>query len=197
MNKNTPLDDVSRDVSETAGQKPGDDAAKRVATMEKVETRLREVIERLNLIDQAVGITASPLISEHPLGEVVDITTGFADVVGELEEAVKKLSGRVSYIKEVSIPARMDADMVKTFNTDKNRITRTIRMFASIMPDMQERAFKWLRDNNLGSIIKETVNSSSLSAAAKEQMENGVELPEDIFRTHMKDGVSITKLKKK
>lgn len=46
------------------------------------------------------------------------------------------------------------------------------------------------------SLIQPTVNSSSLSALAKELMESGGELPADMFSVHTKDGVSITKAKK-
>lgn len=48
-----------------------------------------------------------------------------------------------------------------------------------------------------GSLIQETVNSSSLSSLAKELMEEGKEMPEKTFNIHAKDGVSITKAKKK
>lgn len=50
---------------------------------------------------------------------------------------------------------------------------------------------------DFGSLIKETVNSSSLSSLAKELMESGKSLPDAPFNVHTKDGVSITKAKRK
>lgn len=44
-----------------------------------------------------------------------------------------------------------------------------------------------------GSLIQPTVNSSSLSALAKELVEVGQEMPPELFNVHVKDGVSITK----
>lgn len=53
---------------------------------------------------------------------------------------------------------------------------------------------KWNDDApDYGSLIQPTVNSSSLSALAKELMESGKDMPDDLFNVHTKDGVSITK----
>jgi hypothetical protein len=94
------------------------------------------------------------------------------------------------------MPARLDAEECKTFNTDDSRVTRTAKVYASIPGDKREAAYQWLRDNGYEGLIQETVNSSSLSGAAKEMMANGNELPEDLFSVHTKDGISITRKRK-
>lgn len=200
MTGNTAVDEVSRMVPDSATMTDEDKRAVRKSTMDKVCERLREATERLTLIDRAViGVSAAgglpELIAEHSLGEAVDTLTAFDDEVTALAAAALQLAQRVAYAKEVSMPTRMDEEEIKTFNTDKNRITRTARVYASIIGE-QEDAFAWLRDNGYGPLIKETCNASSLSGAAKEMMEQGIELPEDLFRSHTKDSVSITRKKK-
>ena len=77
-----------------------------------------------------------------------------------------------------------------------DRVTRTIRLFASIVSGMSEKAIAYCKSKeNLAPLVKETINASSLSSAAKELMENGHELPEDLFNVHFKDGISITRAK--
>lgn len=41
----------------------------------------------------------------------------------------------------------------------------------------QPTFFAWLRDHGAGDLIKETVNTQTLKAWAKEQLENGAEIP--------------------
>lgn len=132
-------------------------------------------------------------VADQPLGIAVDGLSTLDKAVAALEKALLEVKAKLAFAKEVSMPQRMDAEAVKTFNTDNFRVTRTARVFASIAAEQVESAYQWLRDNGYESLIKETVNSSSLSAAAKEMMQEGEELPEELFKVHMKDGISITK----
>lgn len=194
MTDNTTTDTATRPPSDPTDK---DAMAFRSATVDKVVERTREVNERLDKITAALGSVLPELIAAHPLGEAVDKLSDLKTVIEKLDEMNTALAAKLSYAREVSMPARMDAEEIKTFNTEDNRITRTSRIFASIIASEIERAKEWLRKAELGSLIKETINSSSLSAAAKEQMENGKELPDDIFTVHVKDSVSITKKAKK
>jgi hypothetical protein len=68
------------------------------------------------------------------------------------------------------------------------------RWSASILD--KELGHRWLHDNGHGGLIIPTVNASSLSAFAKDLMENeGKELPEHIFKTGRLTYTSITKAK--
>lgn len=200
------VEDAEKGVEKAAAKEEAaqdrDAMEKRSATLTKATERLHEQADYTNRIAAAVSGSLSQFVALHPLGEVVDKYVLLEAGVDALETSLKKVKEQISLAREVMLPSRMDADETKT-NTSKdtgNRITRTARLFASILPSQDgsitARAYEWLRNNNLGSLIKETVNSSSLNAAAKELMENGHELPDDIFRVHMKDGVSITKGKK-
>lgn len=58
----------------------------------------------------------------------------------------------------------------------------------------KEAGFQWLRDKGHEGLIQETVNSSTLSAFAKNMLEEeGVELPDNIFKTGYMPYTSITK----
>jgi hypothetical protein len=137
-----------------------------------------------------------PIVSGAPMGSSVDLVSFMSKTIDDLESSLKKIKGELAKAKEVYLPAKFDSEGVKTFNSDKYRMTRTSRVFASIIGDKDE-AFKWLEEHEYGSLIKPTVNASSLSSVAKEVIEGGMELPDDLFRSHIKDSVSITAVKVK
>lgn len=148
----------------------------------------QRVTDAANLMDECMATIAA----KAKMGDAVDLTAEVAQGFREFEDALKKLRNQVARMKEVHMPNRFDDEGVTSFTTDKFRVTRTARTFASIVAEDKEDAFEWLRENDYGGLIKETVNSSSLSAVAKELLENGRELPDELFRTHNKDNVSVT-----
>lgn len=191
---------MSNNTAPDAGASTPDDQvdeevrAKRRNLMNKAGERLNEVSERIDMVHRGIREQLPVFVKEHSLGEAITTFIMLEECAARLETAQKAIGGLMSFIREVSMPERMDSEEMKTFTADSgDRVTRTIRLFASVMPGKQEDAFAWLRENEYGSLIKETLNSSSLSAAVKEMMENGLEPPEEIFRSHMKDGISITK----
>jgi hypothetical protein len=61
---------------------------------------------------------------------------------------------------------------------------------------MKDEAFAWLKDNDLGDIIQETVNSNTLSAQAKLLLEDkGLDMDPELFNTYWQNNVSKTKAK--
>lgn len=180
-----------------------DDLDIRAAAIVKATSRLTEQADYLSRIDGVVSTTLPEFIAKNSLGQCVDLFVDLEEAARAVEEQTKNLLSRLATAREVSFPARLDAEDTKTTTSAAtgHRMTRNAKIFASIISDTTgetlKRAYDWLRNHNLGSLIKETVNSSSLSAAAKELMENGQELPDDLFKIHTKDNVSITKGKKK
>jgi hypothetical protein len=59
----------------------------------------------------------------------------------------------------------------------------------------KQMGFEWLRDNNHGGVIQETVNAQTLGALAKELNNAGVDLPAPTFTTSIMTYTSITKVK--
>ena len=87
----------------------------------------------------------------------------------------------------------MEHEGVKTITLiGIGRVTVSHRFSCSMLD--KERGMKWLKDEGHGSIVQETVNSSTLAAFAKDITVNqGGSLPEDLFKVGTAPYTSITK----
>ena len=74
------------------------------------------------------------------------------------------------------------------------RVTVAPKLNASIKDDKKDRAFEWLRENDLEDLITEVVNAGSLTSTARTMIDEGKELPEDIFSVHYSYSTSVTKV---
>lgn len=170
---------------------PNPEIDAKIATVTAMTQWIADVGTRFTDAANAVRDNIPDIALKAPMGKAIDVAAMLAKTVDNFEDSIKAFKAEIAKMKEVHLPERFDNEEVSTFNTETFRVTRTMRTFASISGD-QEEAFDWLRSNDYAGLIKETVNSSSLSAAAKELMENGRELPDDIFSVYNKNGVSIT-----
>jgi hypothetical protein len=190
---------VATDQAKELSAQERDVIEARAAAIIKATERLVQQSDYLGKIAGVVEATLPEFIAGNPLGQSIDLFVSLEEQIYEVENKLKLLKRAAEKSRTESFPTRLDAEDCRT-TTSKDtghRMTRTARIFASIVNAKTEAAYQWLKDNNLGSLIKPTVNSSSLSAAAKEAMENGTEFPDDIFSIHIKDAVSITKGRKK
>lgn len=112
--------------------------------------------------------------------------------IKESREALSEIEDRLS---TQDLPEQMRAAGVKTVTVEGvGRVTISHRFSASMLD--KDRAIQWLRDNGHESLIQETVNSSTLSAFAKNLLsEEGKELPSELFKTGTMPFTSITKAK--
>lgn len=113
-----------------------------------------------------------------------------AEQIKQAREALQEITDHLS--KE-TVPLSMRNAGVKTVTVEGvGRVTISHRYSCSIID--KDGGYKWLRDNDYGSLITETVNSSTLSAFAKNLMETeGKELPNDLFKVGTQAFTSITK----
>ena len=111
-------------------------------------------------------------------------------LIKESREALAEMEESLSREK---IPEVMRAHNVKTITIEGvGRVTVSYRFSCSMLD--KEVGLDWLRNNGHGGIIIETVNSSTLAAFAKTQLQDeGQELPTDIFKTSTSPYTSITK----
>lgn len=131
-------------------------------------------------------------------GNHVDIIKHFnsvrigAELIKEAREAISEISDQLS--REIVPDAMRRAD-VKTITVEGvGRVTVSYR-FSCTMVD-KGLGIDWLRKSGNGGIIQETVNSSTLSAFAKNMLEvEGKELPDDLFKVGTSPFTSITKVK--
>lgn len=81
--------------------------------------------------------------------------------------------------------------------TEGFRVTTSATLYASIKGDRKQEAWNWLRKHRLGDLITETVNASTLSAAARRMREeDNIDLPDDLFTVADLHRTSVTQTKK-
>lgn len=120
-----------------------------------------------------------------------------AEQIKECREALNDMSDNLSRVAIPDIIANLKERTGEKppFNIEGvGRVTVSYRFSASMVD--KEAAFGWLRANGHEGIIQETVNSSTLSAFAKNLLEtDGIELPPEAFKVGTSPYTSITKAK--
>ena len=112
-------------------------------------------------------------------------------LIKESREALAQIEEKLS---REQVPEVMRANNIRTITVEGvGRVSLGTRWSAS-MPD-KAAGFDWLRANDHGGVIQETVNAQTLGALAKELNEEGTELPAPTFTTNIMTYTSITKVK--
>lgn len=120
-----------------------------------------------------------------------------AEQIKECREALNDMSDNLSRVTIPDIIANLKERTGEKppFNIEGvGRVSVSYRFSASMVD--KEAAFAWLRGHGHEGIIQETVNSSTLSAFAKNLLEtDGIELPPEAFKVGTSPYTSITKAK--
>ena len=112
-------------------------------------------------------------------------------LIKETREALNQIEEKLS---REQVPDALRSHQIRTITVEGvGRVSLGTRWSAS-MPDKQA-GFEWLRSNEHGGVIQETVNAQTLGALAKELNEDGLELPAPTFTTNIMTYTSITKVK--
>jgi hypothetical protein len=112
------------------------------------------------------------------------------DTIKTAREALAEIEDSLS--KE-QIPDVLRAKNIKSIKIEGIGTVGYSNRFSCSILD-KESGYKWLRDNNHGSLITETVNASTLAAFAKDLLENsGLELPTEMFKVGTSTYTSIRK----
>ncbi len=106
---------------------------------------------------------------------------------------LRKIAEKVNTALKEKVPATFKESGVTSITVDGYRYVATETLRASVNKDHKSEAYDWLRANELGDLIIETVNASTLSAAAKVQREAGYGLDQDLFNVYDQPNLSITK----
>ncbi len=116
----------------------------------------------------------------------------------QLDAHRKQIGETLERMSREVIPTLMEEAGVKTVTLDDvgYRFTVSARLSASIPQDVKADAYDWLRENDYGDLIIETVNSSTLASFAKNLIEEeGKELPPELFKLTTMKYTSATKVK--
>ena len=110
---------------------------------------------------------------------------GFLRELKDLKEAqeadLKDTNIAIEVITKVLLPQKMDEQGIQNVKIDGvGRISLRGEVYASILAENRELAYDWLRNTGRAALITNTVNPSTLKAAAKEWIKNGEEIPEFI-----------------
>lgn len=115
-------------------------------------------------------------------------------VTALIKESREALSQMEEKLSRDQVPDVMRAHNIRTITVEGvGRVSLGTRWSAS-MPD-KSAGFEWLRANNHGGVIQETVNAQTLGALAKELNADGFDLPQPTFVTNVMTYTSITKVK--
>lgn len=100
-----------------------------------------------------------------------------------IEEDLSAINKRIEILARQEIPEAMDEAGVQNVKFEGiGKIYLKGDVFASIPAESRDAAYEWLELTGRGSLIKPTVNSSSLKAAVKEWISQGEEIPEELIK---------------
>lgn len=94
------------------------------------------------------------------------------DASSKADREKKDLDAELDVIRLKVVPERFAADEISSMRiAGVGTLSLTSDMYCTQKKDRQEELFQWLRDNEYGDIIKDTVNASTLKALVKELLE--------------------------
>ena len=80
------------------------------------------------------------------------------DEIANAEKSVSKLKEQAKVLSQFEIPEMMEKMHITKLKLKDGEAVEIKRFYsAAILPEHQEKAFQWLRDNDLGDIIKNDV----------------------------------------
>jgi hypothetical protein len=128
---------------------------------------------------------------------LLDLVSKMQEVGGlkeQAEDKLKRINAAYDVLRLELIPAAMENQGIENLKVAGiGRVSLTGDMYVSTVADRRPEFFEWLRDQNLGDIIQETINSSTLKAFVKNRIQTGAPVPEDFVRVAPFTRASITK----
>lgn len=121
------------------------------------------------------------------------------DQKATLEEQIKALNEEIEQTDGQLCSMMIDSE-TQNFTHSGVQFSLTSKIRASAIAERKQDLFYALRKNGFGALIQETINTNSLSAFVKEQMEEGGDdLPfwlEDLVSVYQHNTVSMRKARK-
>lgn len=149
-------------------------------------------------MDQVAAMVREDTNAAEQSKDHVEVIRHYNDLrlaIEQIKTARKAVEGINEQLSREIVPDAMREAKVKTITVEGvGRVTISHR-FSCSMTD-KERGIQWLKDNQYGEIVQETVNAQTLASHARDLLENhGKELPEDLFKVSTSPYTSITKVK--
>jgi len=122
------------------------------------------------------------MMNEMNVTELAQLFKSYKEELDLLKASTSAVQKEFDILRKEVLPEKMEEtgfDNVKV--TGVGRISLRAEMYASIKADHKEQAYEWLVSEGHEDLIKPTVNASTLKAFCKEQISEGVELPDEFF----------------
>lgn len=147
-----------------------------------------------NVSDRARAVVEEIKQGKYTLEQSCTTYKAMRDAHDALAAKMKDFKASLDTVKSELLPDMFQSRQVTSITVEGYRFTVSSQTKASIRSGEKDEAFDWLRKNNLGDLIVETVNSQTLSSAAKQLMSEGKELDEDLFNVFLQPTTSVTKV---
>ena len=126
---------------------------------------------------------------------IADDLVRYRDQKKEIEEALKEINTLITETEEQMVAAMVEEEM-QNFTRNGKQFILTNRTYANAKAGMMPKVCDWMKDNDLGDMVKESIHPQTLQAWVKEQIEEVGALPEDLselVNVYEKSGISIRK----
>ena len=114
-------------------------------------------MSKINFEDDQIK-SVTQIDTAKTLSDKVIELKNLEDEITNAEESISKLKEKARILSQVEIPLMMhEMHITKLKLKDGESVEVKPFYSASISPDVQEKAFEWLRNNGLGDIIKNDI----------------------------------------
>jgi hypothetical protein len=156
--------------------------------------RLRQVCLTLTTLTEWIRNETDEVVASNDHIKLIKHYDALRQATALIKESREALNQIEENLSREKVPEVLRAHNIRTITVEGvGRVSLGTRWSAS-MPD-KEAGFEWLRANEHGGVIQETVNAQTLGALAKELNGEGLELPSPTFTTNIMTYTSITRVK--
>lgn len=125
-------------------------------------------------------------------------TNNLADQITEADKVLKGLKKIQKHLLEDLVPDKLDNDGFSSIIIDmpdgsKRRWQTSAQAQCSILKEHRSKMYRWLEENGHGSLVTDTVNSSTFKAFVLEQKKKGNRIPEEYLSLHLFSKASLVK----
>lgn len=156
---------------------------------------LQDTVTRLQGVAEQIRIDTNEVVATNDHIAIIKHYDQLRLANEHIKEARESLSEIADLLSKEQVPSVMAMHSIKTITVvGVGRVTVSHRFSCSMLD--KDMGMSWLKDNGHEGLIQPTVNSSTLSAFAKNMLEvEGKELPPEIFKVGTMPYTSITKVK--
>ena len=121
----------------------------------------------------------------YQVGTIDDIFS-LADRLQKLKEHKKRLDDETKSVNamieevETQLAGLMVDQEMQNFTRNGRMFYLQTKTYARAVAERKQELYEWLKENGFGDLVYETVNTNSLAAFVREQLEEADELPEGL-----------------